>query len=791
MAMLDNIRYRELTEELKQSYLDYAMSVIVGRALPDVRDGLKPVQRRILYVMYDMGNLPDRPYKKSARIVGEVLGKYHPHGDSAIYDALVRMAQDFDMRYPLIDGQGNFGSMDGDSAAAMRYTEVKLHKVALEMLRDLDKDTVDLMPNFDGTLKEPVVLPTLLPNLLINGSSGIAVGMSTSIPPHNLGEVVDALIKVLKNKDVSLDEILGVLPAPDFPTGGIIDDPERLRTIYKTGRGTFHLRGKWRVEDGRGGRKLLVITEIPYQVNKAHLVESIAKLIVDGKLPGADEIRDESNRHGVRIVIELKRGASPEVIIDQLLRYTNLRISYSVILVAIVGGMPRQLSLVDILKEFVNFRREVVTRRAKFDLKKAEERHHIVIGLLRALDIIDEIISHIRASESTEEAKRGLIEKFDFSEAQAIAILNMRLQRLAKLERNKLEEEKVKLEEIIAYNKRILEDPWFRDSVIEKELRELKSKYGDPRRTEIGGYTRQSADLPGTMQRVEILLGGYIRRVNPQKPVHEECIMHVDVPLNGEIMLITNHGRALRMEVAHLVEGSRSKKGSKLSDIFNMASSEYVVGMKSLSSQEELLLITAGGRGKIVPADGLFTSRGRVSVVMKLVPGDEIVFAEEVPVNCNEVVVVTQKGKASRYRLDDISVQGMGAMGSKLVRIYEKDKVSDADFYCSDVEDALLFTMTRKGYGKATKIEDIPLRRRGSGGVILQKVDNTTGNVVLAKVVDDNTSEVKIITDERVWSIPRSGDTLPVMGRGARGKKIMKGSVKVLGKVMDNASRNG
>ncbi len=784
MGMFDNVRYRNLTDELKQSYLDYAMSVIVGRALPDVRDGLKPVQRRILYAMYDMGNLPDRPYKKSARVVGEVLGKYHPHGDNAVYDALVRMAQDFNMRYPLIDGQGNFGSMDGDSAAAMRYTEVRLHKIALEMLKDIDKDTIDMMPNFDGTLKEPVVLPALLPNLLVNGSSGIAVGMSTSIPPHNLGEVVDALIKVLRNENVTIDEIMGVLPAPDFPTGGIIDDPERLRQIYKTGRGTFHLRGKWRVEDGRGGRKLLVITEIPYQVNKAHLVESIAKLIVDGKLPGADEVRDESNRHGVRIVVELKRGASPDVIVDQLLRYTNLRISYSVILVAIVNGMPKQLSLLDILKEFIAFRREVVERRARYDLRKAEERHHIVIGLLRALDIIDEIIAHIRGSENAEEAKIGLIEKFGFSEAQATAILNMRLQRLAKLERDKLVDEKNKLEEIIAYNKRILEDPLFRDSVVERELRELKEKYADPRRTEIGGYVRKNADLPAVMQRVELLLGGFIRRVSPEKDVHEECIMCVEIPLNGEILIITNHGRALRMEVAHLPEGTRGKKGAKVGDIFNMAASEDVIGLKALDNERDILLITAGGRGKIVPGDVLLTSRGRVTTIMSLIPGDELVFAEDVPEDKDQLVVVTKNGKASRYKIGEISVQGMNARGSKLVKITDKDAVADADFHDSSDSNALLFTMTRKGYGKATNIEDIPLRHRGSGGVILQRVDSTTGKVVLAKVVDDDVSEVRVITDERVWSIPRDGDTLPVMGRGARGKKIMKGNVKVIGKVM-------
>ena len=790
VSISENIRHRNLVEELKQSYLDYAMSVIVGRALPDVRDGLKPVQRRILYAMYDMGNLPDRPYKKSARVVGEVLGKYHPHGDAAVYDALVRMAQDFNMRYPLIDGQGNFGSMDGDSAAAMRYTEVRLKKIAMEMLRDIDKDTVDMVPNFDGTLKEPTVLPTLLPNLLVNGSSGIAVGMSTSIPPHNLGEVVDALIKVLRNEHVTIDEIMGVLPAPDFPTGGVIDDPERLREIYKKGRGIFHLRGKWRIEDGKGGRKLLVIKEIPYQVNKAKLVESIAQNIASWRLPGADEVRDESNRHGVRIVIELKRGASPNVIIDQLLRYTNLRISYSVIFVAIVNGMPKQMSIIDILKEFISFRREIVARRAQYDLKKAEERHHIVLGLLRALDMIDEIISFIRGSESAEDAKSGLIEVFGFSEAQAAAILNMRLQRLAKLERNKLEDERHKLEEIIAYNKRILSDPTFRDDVIERELKELKDKYADERRTVIGGYVRKAASFPSITQRVEVLLGGYIRRTDPSKPIHEECVMWKNVPLNGEVMLITNHGRALRIEVAHLPEAKRGKRGIRIDNIFNMAASETIIGLKVLDNGKDILLITAGGRGKIVTDDTILTSRGRVVTVMSLMPGDEIVFAEEIPDNKDQIVVVTENGKAARYRLEEISVQGMSARGSKLMKLQSKDMVADADFHNSVDDSALVFTMTRKGYGKATPVEHIPLRHRGSGGVILQKVDSNTGKVVFVKVIDDDVSEIKVITDERVWTIPRNGDSLPVMGRGARGRKIMKGNVKVLGKVMHIVQRN-
>ena len=503
-----------------------------------------------------------------------------------------------------------------------------------------------------------------------------------------------------------------------------------------------------------------------------------------GKLPGADEVRDESNRHGVRIVIELKRGASPDVIVDQLLRYTNLRISYSVILVAIVRGMPKQLSLVDILKEFIAFRREVVERRASYDLRKAEERHHIVVGLLRALDIIDEIIAHIRASESSDEARQGLIEKFGFSDAQAVAILNMRLQRLARLERHKLEEEKKSLEETIAYNRRILNEPAFRDSVIEKELRTLKEKHADPRRTKIGGYVRSTSELPATMQRVEVLLGGYIRRIAPEKRVHEECIMCVDIPLNGEIMLITNHGRALRMEVAHLPEGTRGKKGAKITDIFNMASSEFVVGLKGLGDDKDLLIITKKGRGKIVLHDAILTSRGRVSTIMSLVPGDEVAFAESVEEDKDEIVVVSRDGKASRYKIEEISVQGMSARGSKLVKLGARDEVADADFYTSEDEGALLFTMTRRGYGKATPISEIPLRHRGSGGVILQRVDSTTGKVVLAKVVASDDSEVRVITDERVWSIPRGDDTLPVMGRGARGKKIMKGNVKVIGKVM-------
>lgn len=777
---LKNIR---LEEELRQSYLDYAMSVIVGRALPDVRDGLKPVQRRILYVMYQIGNLPDRPFKKSARVVGEVMGKYHPHGDAPIYEALVRMAQPFNMRYPLVEGQGNFGSMDGDSPAAMRYTEVRLAKIAMEMLKDLDKDTVPMRPNFDDTLKEPEVLPALLPNLLVNGSSGIAVGMSTSIPPHNLSEVVDALVLLIDRPEATLSEVMELLPAPDFPTGGVIDDPERLEDIYRSGRGTFHIRGKWTVEQGRNGRKMLVITEIPYQINKASLVERIASMIASGKLPGADEVRDESNRQGVRIVIELKRGAPVDVVVSQLLRHTDLRTTFNVILVALIDGQPRRLSLLEILREFLRFRREVVTKRAQHDLKIAEDRRHIVVGLLSALDIIDEIISTIRASESAESAKTALMEKFGFTEKQAQAILAMRLQRLAKLERFKLEEEKKKLDETIAYNRRILTEPAFLDEVVKQELVTLKERFGDKRRTELL-FVKKRKQAEGIPQRVELVDGGYIRRSAPDKDIATDVWYAVSTRLDAEVLLVTNHGRAFRIEVAHLPEKSKGRKGLRISDLMPMSASEYPMAVFPLDWDIAMVVITAGGRAKVVPSANLMDVRSRSFTITGLNPGDEVAYiapVSEKNLDKALVMVVTRGGKGVLYRLADFSRQGVSGKGSRLVRVAEGDAVVDADILL-DAGKKLYFTMTEDGYGKATPLDTIPVRGRGSSGVKVQNVDDI-GGVVLVKLLADQFEKMRIITDERTWILPRDGEEHPVMGRNARGKKIMRGSVKVIGKV--------
>ncbi len=777
------LRDIRLEEELRQSYLDYAMSVIVGRALPDVRDGLKPVQRRILYVMYQIGNLPDRPFKKSARVVGEVMGKYHPHGDAPIYEALVRMAQPFNMRYPLVEGQGNFGSMDGDSPAAMRYTEVRLAKIAMEMLRDLDKETVPMRPNFDDTLEEPEVLPALLPNLLVNGSSGIAVGMSTSIPPHNLSEVVDALVLLIDKPDATLGEVMDVLPAPDFPTGGVIDDPERLETIYKTGRGTFHIRGKWRVEQARGGRKMLVITEIPYQINKASLVEKIASMIAAGKLPGADEVRDESNRQGVRIVVELKRGAPVDVVVSQLLRHTDLRTTFNVILVALIDGQPRRLSLLEILKEFLRFRREVVTRRAQHDLKVAEDRRHIVVGLLRALDIIDDIIATIRASESAESARNALMERFGFTEKQAQAILAMRLQRLAKLERFKLEEEKKKLDETIAYNRRILTEPAFLDEVVKEELLALKERFGDKRRTELL-LVKKRKQAEGIPQRVELVDGGYIRRSAPEKGIGNDVWYAVSTRLDAEVLLITNHGRAFRIEVAHLPERSKGRKGLKIADLMPMSASEYPIAIFPLDWDVAMVLITAGGRAKIVPSANLMDVRSRSFTITGLDPGDEVVYVapvKEEVLNNALIMVVTRRGKGAIYRLSDFSRQGIAGRGSRLVKVASGDAVSDADILFGD-DKALYFTLTEDGYGKATQLDEVPVRGRGSGGVKIQNVDDI-GDIVLVKLLTDRFEKMRVITDERTWVLPRDGEEFPIMGRTARGKKIMRGRVKVIGKV--------
>ncbi|MBX6423682.1 DNA gyrase subunit A [Thermosulfurimonas sp. F29] len=791
-----------LEEELKRSYLDYAMSVIVGRALPDVRDGLKPVQRRILYAMHEMKNDWNKPHKKSARVVGEVIGKYHPHGDAAVYDTLVRLAQDFTMRYPLVDGQGNFGSVDGDAPAAMRYTEVRLSRIAHEMLADIEKETVDFAPNYDNTLKEPVVLPSRLPNLLVNGASGIAVGMATNIPPHNLGEVVDALIAMLRNPEITLDELMRYIKGPDFPTGALIVGREGIREAYATGKGLIRMRGRAVIERERG-RTAIVITEIPYQVNKAKLVERIAELAQQKKLEGIAEVRDESDRDGLRVVVELKREKADQarIVLNQLYKHTPLESTFGVIMLALVRGRPELLSLREVLGHFLAHRREVVLRRTQYDLRKARERAHILEGLLKALDHLDEIIALIRGSRTPSEAKEKLIKRFAFSEAQAQAILDMRLQRLTALEREKLRAEYRELQRQIAWFERILSDEETLKGVIEAELRELKEKYADPRRTEIvaddGEVSWEDLVVEESMV-VTVTYRGYVKRL-PLSTYRQQrrggkgvsglsvgdgdAVKDLFVATTHETFLcFTNRGRAYWLRVLDIPQAGRAARGTPLSNLLRLTEDERVatvVPVREFSEGRFVIFVTRRGLIKKTELSEFGNPRSTGILALKLNEGDELVDAA-LTEGDHEILLLTRRGQAIRFPEDQVRPMGRAAAGVKGIELARGDEVVSL-LVLPPGEKRDLLTVTAFGYGKRTPLTEYRLQSRGGKGIIAARIDAKSGDLAGGLLVSEG-DEILLLSDSGKIIRLRVKD-IPFKGRATRGVKLffLNGEERIVG----------
>lgn len=781
----------EIYDEMKNSYIDYAMSVIVGRALPDVRDGLKPVHRRILYGMSILGITPDKPHKKSARIVGEVMGKYHPHGDISIYDAMVKMAQDFSTRYPLVDGHGNFGSVDGDGAAAMRYTEARMSPFSLQMVRDIEKDTVDFTDNFDGEEKEPVVLPSRVPNLLINGSNGIAVGMATSIPPHNLSDTIDACIKRIDDENCSNDELIKIIKAPDFPTGASILGRDAAREAYETGTGKITVRSKSEIEETARGRMRIVITEIPFQVNKARLIESMADLVRNKKIDGISAIRDESNREGMRIVIELKKDTNPNVILNRLYKHTQLQCTYSMIMLALVNGEPKILKLHEIIDEYLKHQKIVITRRTKFDLAKAEARAHILEGLLIALDNIDEVIKVIRSSYN--DAKEKLMVRFGLSEIQSQAILDMRLARLQGLEREKIENEHNELMQKIAYYKSILADEHKLMGVIKDELTEIKQKYGDGRRTKIvaddGGideeYLIDEEDVAVTLTHL-----GYIKRVpeNTYKAQRRggkgivglttrdsDFVKDLIITSTHDyLMFFTDLGKVYKIKAYEIPEASRTAKGTPVINFLNLDQGERVtavIPVKEFADDNYLIMVTRNGTIKKTPMSQFDTNRKTGLIAITLKDDDKLISVSQSSGE-ESVYVVTKKGKSITFHEDDVRSMGRSAGGVRAITLDKDDEVVSMELDSTGERELLV--MTKKGFGKRTSLDEYRLQTRGGKGV--STYDKTkfskTGELVGATLVSKD-DEIMLINSNGVIIRIRANE-ISKSGRTTQGVKIMK-----------------
>jgi DNA gyrase subunit A len=779
-----------LEEEMKSSYIDYAMSVIVARALPDVRDGLKPVHRRVLFGMHELGLAHNKAYKKSARIVGEVLGKYHPHGDSAVYDTMVRMVQDFSLRYPLVDGQGNFGSIDGDSPAAMRYTEARLAKIADELLRDLDKNTVDFGPNFDDSLQEPLVLPSYLPNLLVNGSSGIAVGMATNIPPHNLSEVIDGLVALIDNPKMKPEEIMKIIKAPDFPTGGIIYGYDGVKEAYLTGRGRIIIRAKANIETLKNDRENIIITELPYQVNKASLIEKIAELVREGKLDGISNIRDESDRDGLRVVIELKRDGQPTVILNNLFKHTQMQVTFGVIMLALVNGVPKVLTLQQMMEHFLDHRMDVLIRRTKFDLDAAERRAHILEGYIIALDNIDEVIQTIKKSKDVETAKQNLMRKFKLSEIQAKAILDMRLQRLTGLERKKIEDEYKETIKLINKLKAILGNEKLRKQIIKEELLGIKEKYGDERRTEIIKDYKEFS-LEDTIAEEDVVVtishqgfikrfpvSGYRRQARGGKGVtgagtkEEDFIEHMFVASTHHyIMFFTDKGKCYWLKVHEIPEGGRATKGRSILNLIEKEKEEKItafVAVKEFTDDKFILMVTEKGTIKKTVLSAYSNIRRGGILAINLAAGDKLVEAKLSDGN-NDVIIGTRNGMAIRFNEKDVRDMGRTATGVRGIKLGKNDVVIGMIV----VRNAnTLMVVTDKGFGKRSEIEDYRLTKRGGKGVITVKTSEKNGKMIAMKEVNDN-DELVIITSNGMV-IRQAVKELRVMGRNTQGVRLIR-----------------
>jgi len=777
-----------IEEEMKVSYLDYAMSVIIGRALPDIRDGLKPVQRRILYAMFREGILPGKKYSKCAGVVGEVLKKYHPHGDTAVYDALVRLAQDFNMRYPLIDGQGNFGSIDGDPPAAYRYTEARLAKIAEELLSDIDKETVDFASNFDETTEEPLVLPSRVPNLIVNGSSGIAVGMATNIPPHNLGEIIDGLVMILENPEMTADDLMSVIKGPDFPTGGVIHGIEGIVEAYATGRGLVRVRAKARIEQEYRGGENIIITELPYQVNKARLIEKIAELVREKKLEGISEIRDESDREGIRVVLELKRGEMAEVVLNNLYKHTQMESTFGIIMLALVNNQPQVLPLKKILGHFLQHRRDVVIRRTRFELKKAEERAHILEGLKVALDHLDEIIALIRKSKTPEEAKQGLIKNYPLSEVQAQAILDMKLQRLTGLEREKIIKEYTDTLKEIERLKAILASDTLISQIIKDELIEIKNKYADDRRTEITSEIKEITieDLI-TEEDMVITLShqGYIKR-NPlsayrsqrrggkgligMETKEEDFVEQLFIGSTHDYMLFfSNLGRLYWLKIYQIPEAGRAAKGKALVNLLQLSEGERITTALPVRDFKEgfLVMFTKDGTVKKTALEEYSNPRGKGIIAITLEEGDELIAVKKTE-GKSDLIIGTKDGLSIRFNEEDVRDMGRTAKGVRGIRLVKGDEVVSAEVA---EERTYLLTVTEKGLGKRTKIEEYRVQGRGGKGVISIKIIEKGGKAVgLMQVRDED--EIVMITNSGKL-IRTTADNISLQGRNTQGVKLM------------------
>ncbi len=777
-----------IEEEMKVSYLDYAMSVIIGRALPEVRDGLKPVQRRILYAMFREGLLPNKKYSKSAGVVGEVLKKYHPHGDSAVYDAMVRLAQDFNMRYMLVDGQGNFGSIDGDPAAAYRYTEARLAKIAEELLADIDKETVDFSPNFDETTEEPVVLPTRVPNLLVNGSAGIAVGMATNIPPHNLGEIVEGLVMLLDNSQVTINELMAAIKGPDFPTGAIIHGTEGIVSAYNTGRGLIKVRAKVLIEREARGNESIIVSELPYQVNKARLIEKIAELVREKRIEGISDIRDESDRDGIRVVMEIKRGEMAQVILNNLYKHTAMESTFGVIMLALVEGQPHVLTLKEMLEKFLQHRRNVILRRTRFELRKAEEKAHILEGLKIALDHLDEIISLIRRSKTPEEAKTGLMTNYPLSQIQAQAILDMRLQRLTGLERDKIIKDYEDTLKEIERLKAILGSDALVSKIIKDELVEVKTKFADERRTDIvpGTADLTIEDLITEEEMViTVSHNGYIKR-NPlsiyrsqrrggkgltgMETREEDFVEQLFIGSTHDYMLFfSNKGRLYWLKIYQIPEAGRAAKGKALVNVLSLSEGERITTALNVKNFSEgyLMMFTKAGVVKKTKLNEYSNPRAKGIIAVTLDEGDELIAVKETSGN-NDIIIGTKRGLAARFKEDDVRAAGRTARGVIGIRLGKEDEVVSANV----VEERMsLLTVTEKGLGKRTEIGEYPVHGRGGKGVISIKVVERGGNAVgLLQVKDED--EVVLITNggKLIRTVTRN---ISLLGRNTQGVKLM------------------
>ena len=781
----------EIYDEMKNSYIDYSMSVIVGRALPDVRDGLKPVHRRILYGMSELGTTPDKPHKKSARIVGEVMGKYHPHGDSSIYDAMVKLAQPFATRYMLVDGHGNFGSIDGDGAAAMRYTEARMSPFSLEMIRDINKDTVDFMPNFDEEEQEPTVLPARFPNLLVNGSNGIAVGMATSIPPHNLGEVIDATVKMIDDENCTVDDLISIVKGPDFPTGAEILGRNAAKEAYRTGQGKVTVRSIAKFEETSRGKTQIIFSEIPYQVNKARLLEKIGELVRDKKIEGISDIRDESNRReGIRIVIDLKKDANPRIVLNRLYKHTSLQENFSIIMLALVDGQPKILNLYQIIEEYLKHQKNVVTRRTQFDLKKAEARAHILEGLRIALDNIDEIIKIIRSSYN--DAKEKLMQKVGLSDVQAQAILDMRLARLQGLEREKIEDEYNELQKKIAYYKSILADEKLLMGVIKDELIEIKEKYGDERRTKFASAMDEmdEEDLIEEQQ-VAITLThlGYLKRIPADtyktqkrggKGITGLTTRENDFVKNliltsthDSLMFFTNTGKAHKIKAYEIPEAKRTARGTPAINFLNLMQRERIsaiIPFRDFRDDKYLIAVTKHGTIKKTAISEFDTNRKTGLIAIKLKEGDELVGIRQTSGNDN-VIIITKQGKCICFSEDDVRPMGRSAGGVKAITLENGDEVVSMELVQPDEE---LLVVTSKGFGKRTPVSEYKIQTRGGKGLLTYDKSKfkKTGELVGATVVDDE-DEILLINSNGVI-IRIKADEISKLGRATQGVRIMK-----------------